>query len=69
MSRSLKPGERIRVTVRNRMACYQPGDKGTVLGTVRPHDGGSPFCLVAMDKDAPAGAGVLFNADEIEPDV
>ena len=31
MSTSLNAGDRVRVTGRNRMAGYQPGDKGTVV--------------------------------------
>jgi hypothetical protein len=27
----LKPGDRVRVTASNRLADYQPGEKGTVL--------------------------------------
>jgi hypothetical protein len=68
MRQGLKVGGRVHTTRWNRLHRYHVGDKGTVRGTVRPHDGGSPFCIVAMDKDAPVVAGVLFNADEIELD-
>jgi hypothetical protein len=36
-----------------------------VLQTLKMHDGGLPFCLVAMDKDVPT-TGVLFDTGEIE---
>jgi hypothetical protein len=69
MSRSLKPGESIRVTVRNRMAGYQPGDKGTVMREVADGPSGTRYYVVAMDKDDPQKTGVVFSDDEIEPDV
>jgi hypothetical protein len=56
MSRELKPGDRVHVTVRNRMYGYQPGASG-----VR-------YYVVAMDKDDPTKSGVVFTADEIELD-
>ena len=66
MSRELKIGDRVQTTRWNRQKRYHTGDTGTVTQTVKPHDGGLPFCLVAMDKDLPAGPGVLFDTDEIE---
>lgn len=69
MSRELKIGDRVHTTRGNRQKHYHSGDRGTVLQTLKMHDGGLPFCLVAMDKDAPAAAGVLFNTDEIEADL
>lgn len=69
MSRELKIGDRVHITRWNHQKRYHPGDTGTVLQTVKTHDGGLPFCLVAMDKDVPAGARVLFNTDEIEGDL
>lgn len=68
MSHELKIGDRVHTTGRNRRKRYQTGDTGTVLRTLKLHDGGLPFCLVAMDKDAPT-AGVLFETDEIEADL
>jgi hypothetical protein len=61
----LKPGDRVRLTVQNRMGGYQPGDKGVV---VRELVAGIQTCyfLVAMDKDDPVKTGVVFTADEIE---
>lgn len=47
----------------------KPGDRVRVLRTVKTRDGGLPFCLVAIDKDLPAGPRVLFNTDEIEAEV
>jgi hypothetical protein len=69
MSRELKIGDRVQTTRWNRQKRYDTGDRGTVMQTVKTRDGGLPFCLVAMDKDLPAGPGVLFNTDEIEADV
>jgi hypothetical protein len=65
MSRELKIGDRVHTTRGNRQKRYHPGDKGTVLQTLNMHDGGLPFCLVAMDKDLPT-TGVLFDTGEIE---
>ena len=50
----LKPGDRVRVTCRNRMCGYQPGDKGTVLSEVTAGPSGTCYYVVAMDK---AGGG------------
>lgn len=69
MSRELRIGDRVYTTRWNRQKRYHTGDKGTVLQTLKMHDGGPPFCLVRMDKDVPATAGVLFNTDEIEADL
>jgi hypothetical protein len=70
MSRALKAGDRVRVTIRNRIAGYGPGDKGTVLrepstATIT----GERYYTVAMDKDGPNATGVVFAEEEIEPDV
>jgi hypothetical protein len=70
MSRALKAGDRVRVTARNRLAGYVPGDKGRVLReplTVTIN--GERYYTVAMDKDGPNATGVVFAADEVEPDV
>ncbi len=69
MSRGLKIGDRVHTTRWNRHKRYQTGDTGTVTRTVKTHDGGLPFCLVAMDKDGAPAAGVMFTTDEIEADV
>jgi hypothetical protein len=68
MSFPLKLGDRVRVTVRNRMAGYTPGDKGTVLRVSEATATGAHYYSVAMDKDDPAHSGVVFTEDEIEPD-
>ena len=68
MSRALQKGLRVRVTARNRMAGYQPGDKGTVLRETTLAMRGERSYSVAMDKDDPAKGGVVFRFDEIEPD-
>jgi hypothetical protein len=68
MSRELKPGDRVRVTVCNRMSGYQPGDKGTVLREAISGPSGARYFAVAMDKDDPTKSGVVFTADEIELD-
>ena len=64
----LKRGDRVRVTGRNRMYGYQPGDKGTIVREAFRAPSGTRYYLVAMDKDTPAHAGVVFNAEEIEAD-
>jgi hypothetical protein len=64
----LKPGDRVRVTNRNRMHGYQPGDKGTVLRELTAGPSGAYYYVVAMDKDDLSKSGVVFSDDEIEPD-
>jgi hypothetical protein len=64
----LKKGDRVRITVRNRMYGYQPGDKGTIVREAIRAPSGTRYYLVAMDKDNPTHAGVVFNAEEIEAD-
>ena len=64
----LKKGDRVRVTARNRMYGYQPGDKGTIFREAIHAPSGTRYYLVAMEKDNPAHAGVVFNAEEIEAD-
>jgi hypothetical protein len=68
MSGPLKPGVRVRVTTRSRLAGPQPGDTGTVLRVGKLVTTGSPYCTVAMDKAEPDSTGVVFAEDEIEPD-
>ena len=67
MSRQLKPGQRVRVTVRNRVTRYQPGDTGTVLRSSVSATGERSY-TVAMDLDDPAGSGAVFAEGEIEAD-
>jgi hypothetical protein len=69
MSRELQAGQRIRVTVRNRLAYYQSGDKGTVWREGSRDSTGGRYYLVAMDKDGPDATERIFLADEIEPDM
>jgi hypothetical protein len=69
MSRELQTGQRVRVTACNRMAYYQPGDKGTVWCKSLRDSTGGRYYLVAMDKDGPDATERIFLADEIEPDV
>jgi hypothetical protein len=69
MSRGLNAGDRVRVTGRNRLAGYQPGDKGTVVrGASTATITGERYYSVLMDKDEPDATGVVFAEDEIEPD-
>ena len=64
----LKKGDRVRVTTHNRMYGYQPGDKGTIVREAIRAPSGTRYYLVAMEKDNPSHAGVVFNAEEIEAD-
>jgi hypothetical protein len=68
MTRELKPGQRVRVTVRNRLARYQPGETGTVLRSSVSPTTGERHYTVAMDLDGPATSGAVFAEDEIEAD-
>ena len=69
MSRGLNAGDRVRVTGRNRLAGYQPGDKGTVVrGPSTATITGERYYTVTMDRDGPDATGVVFAEDEIEPD-
>ena len=69
MRYSLKPGDRVRITVYGRRAGRQPGEKGAVLRTPPPTAAGIPFFVVALDGDGPDCEGVLLAECEIEPDV
>ena len=62
----LKKGGRVRVTGRNLKYGYQPGDKGSIMREAIRDLTGTRYYLVAMDKDNPSHAGVVFNAEEIE---
>jgi hypothetical protein len=65
----LKLGDRVRVTDRNRVQGYQPGDKGLVQAMPNmPAIGDQFHYVVAMDKDDD-GTGTVFTAEEIELDV
>jgi hypothetical protein len=68
MSRALQKGQRVRVSVRNRVARYQPGDTGTVLRSSVLATTGQRYFTVAMDIDDPAASGAVFTEDEIEAD-
>jgi hypothetical protein len=67
MSRALKPGQRVHVTVRNRLAVFQPGDKGMILHAASSAVG-VRYYLVAMDKGELDSTGVIFTEGEIEPE-
>ena len=69
MSRPLKPGDRVRVTLHNRLAGYQPGDKGTVVRLSVSAATGERYYTVAMDKDDPTASGAVVAEGEIEADV
>jgi hypothetical protein len=69
VSDPLKPGDRVRVTVRNRMPGYQPGDKGTVMRETEVGPNRQRYYTVAMDKDDPSQSWAVFTEDEIELDV
>jgi hypothetical protein len=47
----LKPGDRVRVTLRCHPAGYSPGDKGTVLKAAHDLFTGNRFYVVTMDRD------------------
>jgi hypothetical protein len=64
----LKPGDRVRVTSRNRMHGFQPGDKGVVLREIVAGPSGAYYYVVAMDKGSSSQSGVVFSDDEIESD-
>jgi hypothetical protein len=68
MTRELKPGQRVRVIVRSRVARYQPGETGTVLRSSVSPTTGERHYTVAMDMDGPAAGGAIFAEGEIEAD-
>ena len=68
MEREFKLGDCVRVTGRNRMHGYQPGDKGMVLRRVATGPSGACYYVVAMNKDEGSNSGVVFSDDEIEAD-
>jgi hypothetical protein len=65
MSRTLRVGDRVRVTDRDLIYGYQPGDKGTVVRITASADGRRRY-LVAMDKGQLDATGMLFTDGEIE---
>ena len=69
MSSALRPGGRVRVRVGHHPHGYQAGDKGIVPRVATPMATDINHELLAMDKDGPEATRVLFNTDEIGPDV
>ena len=68
MSRELRVGDRMRMSLRSRVQDYPPGEKGVVRGGPKNSArSGVVYYLVAMDKDD-SGQTTIFNAEEIEPD-
>jgi hypothetical protein len=65
---TLKPGDRVRLTSRNRHPLYRAGDKGVVLRG--QHDLYFDSCdfYVTMDKARLPGTFVIFTEGEIELD-
>jgi hypothetical protein len=68
MRRALKVGDRVRVTVRCRLAGYEVGAKGRILWGPHVHSDGRSYYLVAMEISM-TGRPVIFAEEEIEPDV
>lgn len=69
MSDQLKPGDRVRVTDRNRVQGYEAGDKGMVQAVASiPAIGDQLHYQVAMDRDGGMTRAV-FTAEEIELDM
>jgi hypothetical protein len=69
MSSALRPGGRVRVRVGHHPHGYHAGDKGIVPRVATPMATDINHELLAMDKDGPEATRVLFNTDEIGPDV
>jgi hypothetical protein len=68
MMRRMTIGDTVRVTARNRVRHYQPGDRGRILsGPEVLFEGGMSYYLVAMDDDD-TGGWIVFAEDEIEVD-
>jgi hypothetical protein len=65
---NLRPGDRVRVTRKNRLPGYLPGERGEVVAGPEAVAGSVlRYYLVAMEREfGPASA--VFAADEIEPD-
>jgi hypothetical protein len=68
MIRQMMIGDAVRVTTRNRVRHYRPGDTGKILsGPEVLFAGGMRYYLVAMDKED-SGGWIVFAEDEIEAD-
>lgn len=65
----MKVGDRVRVRNEDPQNGYHVGDEGAILRVETLATTRIRYYLVAMDKDGPEATGVLFNADDIEPDV
>jgi hypothetical protein len=61
---TIKPGDRVRVTARARMARRKLGAMGTVLRLSKSSAGGT-FYTVSLDSQD-SGVGFIFFEDEIE---
>jgi hypothetical protein len=70
MSRALKAGDSVRVTVRNRLKDYLPGEMGEVLAgpETLPNDR-RRYYLVMLYRLGHHLRSAVFADDEIEPDV
>lgn len=69
MTHSLKPGDRVRITVNAARSGCQPGEKGTVLiGPILRGDGGL-YYIVTLDKGGADATSVIFKAEEVEPEL
>jgi hypothetical protein len=68
MTPELRPGVRVRLTVRNRLYGYQPGDKGTLLRQITVDPSGTRYYQVMTDKGGPARTVAVFAEDEITAD-
>jgi hypothetical protein len=66
--RTLKPGDRVRVTGRGCQVLYRRGAKGTVMRGPTVSDTAKFVYYVAMDNPGASGTNIFFHADEIEPD-
>lgn len=65
----LKPGDRVRITPKNRLTGYLPGDRGQVIvGPERATASEMRFYWVVIEK-VPARSSAVFVEDEIEPDL
>jgi hypothetical protein len=65
---AFRPGDRVRVVTDRHAPDILPGDRGEVVGGPYPAPSGGAYYLVALDGDA-SGAGLLFFAEDIGPDV
>ncbi len=63
----IKPGDRVRLTVRTRQPIFRPGDKGVVIEGPNTSPGGEDYFVVQMD-DGPVTHPLVFMGDEIERD-